>query len=86
MAFTLKRLVEEERLTSQTGFGGTGTAYVAKKVSEDKARTSWWIEGSGAPSTDYNAATLGSIYIDLDGVHIYIMTAAATWTKVSGNT
>ncbi len=40
------------------------------------------ILGTGDPSTNYNNAPLGSLYIDLTAYKLYIMTAAATWTVV----
>lgn len=39
------------------------------------------IVGTGAPSTDYNNAPLGSLYIKSDAtVDLYIKTAATSWT------
>lgn len=40
------------------------------------------IRGAAAPSTAHNNAPLGSLYIDTAAYVLYIMTAAATWTKV----
>lgn len=40
------------------------------------------IFGQGAPSTNYNNAQNGSLYIDTTNFKLYIKTAASTWTVV----
>lgn len=44
------------------------------------------IRGTGAPSTDYNNAPNGSLYIDMTAFKIYIKTASSTWTVVGAQT
>lgn len=61
-------------------FATTRTHYVDKKVSKDGVFSTYHIWCTGAPSTDFNSAALGSLYTDITNYDLYIMTAAATWT------
>ncbi len=86
MANDMVRMTESERVEDRSAFGGTGTAYFIKYVSEDSAFVWWHIFAAGAPSTNFNDAPLGSHYTDITNYVIYILTAAATWTKIASNT
>ena len=86
MANDMIRMTESERVEDRSAFDGTGTAYFIKYVSEDGAKIWWHIFAAGDPSTNYNDAPLDSHYTDTTNHIIYIMTAAATWTKVASNT
>ena len=44
----------------------------------------WWLlHGSGAPSTNHNAAPLGSKYLDYSGSLWWRKTGATAWTLMS---
>jgi len=82
MAVTLIRMVLKERLEEATAFATTGTAYIIKWESTDKAKEFWHIFGAGDPSTNYNDAPLDSEYTDTTNHKKYIHTATATWTLI----
>ena len=86
MANTLVNMVLKVRLEEKTAFDGTGTAYVKKWQSEDKAKTQWEILAAGAPGSNFDDAPLDSLYFDTTNHILYIKTASDTWTKVGAQT
>ena len=65
---------------------GAGSTLADGKTKDAQTLTIW---GSGAPSTNYNNAPNGSVYIDYTNAAIYIKTGkpgsgtAGTWTTVN---
>lgn len=45
-------------------------------------RSIYLIFGTGAPSTNYNNASEGSLYVDYTNYKLHIKTAASTWVVV----
>ena len=82
MAVEATRMVPNVRELGEI-FGSSTAHYVLKLESTDGVLTAFIIFGSGAPSTNFNDATVGaSLYIDTANGKVYTMTAAATWTVV----
>lgn len=84
MANVLVRLVTKVRSEEKSGLGsGTNTVYFLKHEAENKALIFWQLWGSGAPSTDYDTATVGSQYTDYTNIKFYIKKATTGWTEVT---
>lgn len=82
MANIIKRLVPKVRLEAKTGLGsGTNTVYALHLESEDKAKEFYLLWGTGAPSTDYDTAPSGSLYIDIAASgKVYNKNTTSGWT------
>lgn len=73
----------------EAGLGFPATAAWVRFVGADQNGTSRMfhlITGTGAPSTNFNNADNGSLYIDYTNFKLYIKTAAATWIVVGTQT
>ena len=78
------RMIHNIRLLATTAYEVAGTAYVLKIESEDKALTVDWIWFAGAPSTNFTAAPIGSLFFDLtNGNCYYKEDVADTWTDLT---
>lgn len=85
MSVDAKRMITDVTFLKDF-FSTTRTHYYEKKMSEDGQLTIYHIWCAGAPSTDFNDATNGSLYTDTTNYKLYIKTAAATWTVVGAQT
>ena len=84
MANVLVEMAIPVRLEAASGFGsGTNTAYALKFESRDRVKNFYLIWGSGAPSTDYDTAPAGSIYIDFTNAEGYVKKATTGWTQMT---
>jgi len=84
MANTIVRMVPKVRLEAKTGLGtGTATVYGFHLESEDKAYEAWFLWGDVAPSTTFDTAPAGSIYIDKVAGTLYTKDVASGWTEAT---
>lgn len=78
------RMIPRTRLEANTAYEVAGTAYVLFLESEDKALTVDLIWYAGAPSTNFTAAPIGSLFFDLtNGNCYYKEDTADTWTDLT---
>jgi len=84
MAYDVVRVIPNVRLENRTKYEGTGTIYVLKMESEDKAYSWDWIWYAGAPSTNFTAAPVGSMFFDITNGNAYLKEDTAdTWTDLT---
>ncbi len=84
MANVLKRLILKSRLEAKTGLGsGSATVYILHFESEDKAKEYYMIWGLVAPSTTFDTAPAGSLYIDEVSGTLYTKDVASGWTEAT---
>ena len=84
MALVLKRIVPKIGVERANPFAAptTGTTYYYQLEAEDGGLSDLFLLwGTGAPSTNYAEARIGSHYTDLSNGELYVKTAASTWTK-----
>lgn len=88
MALSSQRLrFKEHNVDSgaEAGYAFPATAVWAELAGSDQngtERSIMFILGTGAPSTNYNNAPNGSLYVDYTNLKLHIKTAASTWTVV----
>jgi hypothetical protein len=84
MANVLKRMILKSRLEAKTGLGsGTATVYIAHFEAEDKGKQFYIVWGAAAPSTNFDTAPAGSMYIDYVLGSAYIKDVASGWTELT---
>ena len=84
MANVLKRMILKSRLEAKTGLGsGTATVYIAHFESEDKAKQFYIVWGAAAPSTNFDTAPAGSIYVDYVIGTMHIKDVASGWSALT---
>ena len=84
MANVLKRMILKSRLEAKTGLGsGTATVYIAHFESEDKAKQFYFVWGDAAPSTNFDTAPAGSLFIDKTNGEAYVKDVASGWTQLT---
>ncbi len=72
----------EDDQNVQTGYNYPATVDGYLPIRTPSGAVFHLIFGAGAPSTNYNNATNGSLYIDTTNLKLHIKTAASTWTVV----